>query len=217
MVHCGMLPRPPRHLDDREGCRSAQGAPQGSRAAGGGRHERKLVGARGRPEGGGYRGDIGDGETQVHAGALPPATAPLVPGQEDVEYAVKGGGVWSRTDYIMGTDRRLFGNVSIRDPRQNSDHYLVLGFLHSASLKKHMRYLGGRKKLPLQLPTDPTREDDIFAALRRVVPTARVQEARRNEWIPERRYSIVDEYPRCRRDPFVSPGLLHPRFRNDPP
>ena len=51
----------------------------------------------------------------------------------------KGREVRSRTDYILGTDRRLFGNVSIQDPRQNSDHYMVLGFLHSASLTEHTR------------------------------------------------------------------------------
>ena len=85
-----------------------------------------------------------------------------------------GREVRSRTDYILGTDCRLFGNVSIRDPRHNSDHYLVLGFLNSASLREHMRYLRGRKKLPLRLLTEPTREDKIFAALQRAVPKPRV-------------------------------------------
>ena len=46
----------------------------------------------------------------------------------------KGRDVWSRTDYILGTDRHIFGNVSIRDPWNNSDHYMVLGCLPSASL-----------------------------------------------------------------------------------
>ena len=46
-----------------------------------------------------------------------------------------GREVRSRTDYILGTDRCLFWNVSIRDPRYNSDHYLVLGCLPSASLR----------------------------------------------------------------------------------
>ena len=88
-----------------------------------------------------------------------------------------------RTDYILGTGHRLFGNVYVREPRHNSDHYLVLGFLDSTSLKEHMRYLGGRKKLTLRLPTEPTREDKIFAALRRAVPKPREQEARKNEWV----------------------------------
>ena len=68
-----------------------------------------------------------------------------------------GREVRSQTDYILETDRRLFGNISAWDPRHNSYHYLVLGCLHSASLKKHMRYLGGRKRLPFWSPTKPTR------------------------------------------------------------
>ena len=34
----------------------------------------------------------------------------------------EGREVRSRTDYILGTDRRIFGNVSVRDPRHNSYH-----------------------------------------------------------------------------------------------
>ena len=41
----------------------------------------------------------------------------------------------SRTNYILGTDRRLFRNVAVRDPRHNLDHYMVLGFLPSAPPK----------------------------------------------------------------------------------
>ena len=44
----------------------------------------------------------------------------------------KGREVRSRTDYILGTDRRLFRNVAVRDPRHNSDHYMVLGCIPSA-------------------------------------------------------------------------------------
>ena len=46
----------------------------------------------------------------------------------------KGREVRSRTDYILGTDRRLFRNVTVRDPRHNSDYYMVLDFLPSAPL-----------------------------------------------------------------------------------
>ena len=41
----------------------------------------------------------------------------------------KGREVRYRTDYILGTDRRLFRNVAVRDPQHNSDHYMVLGCL----------------------------------------------------------------------------------------
>ena len=43
--------------------------------------------------------------------------------------------VRSRTDYILGTDRRLFWSVSVFDPRHNTDHYMVLGCLSSAPLE----------------------------------------------------------------------------------
>ena len=46
----------------------------------------------------------------------------------------KGEVVRSRTDYILGTDCLLFRNVTVRDPRHNSDHYMVLGCLTSAPL-----------------------------------------------------------------------------------
>ena len=43
----------------------------------------------------------------------------------------KGREVRSQTDYILGTDRRLFRNVAVQDPRHNSDNYMVLGCLPS--------------------------------------------------------------------------------------
>ena len=69
----------------------------------------------------------------------------------------EGRDVRSRTDYILGTDHRLFGNVSVWDPGHNSDHYMVLGCLRSTSLKEHAQYLGGNKDPPPP-PTDRTNE-----------------------------------------------------------
>ena len=94
--------------------------------------------------------------------------------------AREGKVVRSRTDYILGTDRSLFWNVSVQDPRHNTDHYIVLGCLLSAPEKKHAKYLRGQKKLPLKPPTDPTREDGIFAALRRAIPKPHARECRTN-------------------------------------
>ena len=112
----------------------------------------------------------------------------------------EGREVRSRTDYILGMDCRLFGNVSVRHPRHNSDHYMVLGCLHSASLKEHVRYLRGRKNLPLLPPTEPTREDTIFAALRRAVTKLWAQEARKNAWISAITWRLVNERVSARRD-----------------
>ena len=77
---------------------------------------------------------------------------------------------------------------------------MVLGYLHSASLKDHSRYLGGRKKLPLHPPTEPTREDTIFAALQRAVPKPRAQEERKNAWISATTWRLLNKRVFARRD-----------------
>ena len=81
----------------------------------------------------------------------------------------EGKVVRSWTDYILGTDQSLFWNVSVRDPRHNTDHYMVLDCLRSAPKREHTKYITGRKNLPLRPPANPTRENGIFAALRIVL------------------------------------------------
>ena len=45
--------------------------------------------------------------------------------------------VLSHMDYILGTDRRIFRNFAVWEPRHNSDHYMVLVCLPSAPLTEH--------------------------------------------------------------------------------
>ena len=47
----------------------------------------------------------------------------------------QGRVVRSRMDYIMGSDRRIFQNVAVRDRMDNSDHFMVVGNLRGASLR----------------------------------------------------------------------------------
>ena len=58
-------------------------------------------------------------------------------GRERRTWAMVRGGkaVRSRTDYILGTDRSLFRNVAVRDPRHNSDHYMVMGLLRGGTVR----------------------------------------------------------------------------------
>ena len=119
-----------------------------------------------------------------------------------------GKEVKSRTDYILGIDCHLFWNVSVRYPRHNSDHYMVLGCLRSASLRGHSRYLGGQKRLPLRPPTTPTRKGVLFATLRRAVLKPQAQDARKNAWISEATWTIVDERVSARRDPAKDQSLI---------
>ena len=105
----------------------------------------------------------------------------------------EGKVVRSRTDYIIGTDRSLFRNVSVRNPRHNTNHFMLVGCLRSAPEREHIRYIAGRKKLPLRPPADPTRKDGIVAALQRAVPKPHARERRKNEWISEETWRLVDE------------------------
>ena len=116
--------------------------------------------------------------------------------------------VRSRTEYILGTDCRLFWSVSVRDPRHNSYHYLVLGCLRSALLREHSEYLGRRKRLPLQPPTTLTREGGLFASLRRDIPNPKARGARKNAWILETTWRLVDERVSVHRYPARYQSLI---------
>ena len=85
-------------------------------------------------------------------------------GREQRTWAMVRGGkaVRSRTDYILGTDRSLFRNVAVRDPRHNPDHYMVMGLLQGGTVREHIRYIAGRQRVPLTPPKQPTREDSLF-------------------------------------------------------
>ena len=63
------------------------------------------------------------------------------------------------------------------------------------------RYLGGRKRWPVSPPTEPSRPDTLFAALRRAVPKPKPREARRNAWISAETWRLIDERVSTRRDP----------------
>ena len=105
----------------------------------------------------------------------------------------EGKVVRSRTNYILGTYQSLFWNVSVRDPRRNTNHYMVLGCLRSDPKREHAKYLLGCKNLSLRPPAEPMREDGIFAALSRAIPKPRARERRMNNWISKKTWRLVDE------------------------
>ena len=90
-----------------------------------------------------------------------------------------GREVRSWADYILGMNRNLFRNVSALGPRNNSNHYMILGCLQIATLREHTKYLGRCTRLPLWTLTTPSREDGIFTALRREIPKPKAWEARK--------------------------------------
>ena len=84
---------------------------------------------------------------------------------------MQGGVVRSWTVYILRSDRQIFQNVDGWDPRHNSDHMMVLGCLHRASLRKPLCYLGCRTRPPLRPPGRQGMiwADKVFAEFRRTV------------------------------------------------
>ena len=76
---------------------------------------------------------------------------------------------------------------------------MVVGCLCSAPEREHAQYIMGRQKLPLRPPTEPTRENRIFAALQRSVPKPHARDRHKNAWILEETWRIVDERVSMRR------------------
>ena len=117
----------------------------------------------------------------------------------------------SRTDYILGSNCRIFRNVTGRDPRHNSDHFVVMGCLFGASPRDHSLYLGQRTHLLLRMPVHQTntRTDKIFAKLQRAIPNLDKRVARHNLWILEETWRLVSE----RFSAIRGPGRCQTRVR----
>jgi hypothetical protein len=75
----------------------------------------------------------------------------------------------SRCDYILGTDRRIFKYIRIKDPpTYNSDHFMVTGGLRSAPKHDNIKYLQSRRKFPLhtQHTTTPNQIKNEYNAFK---------------------------------------------------
>ena len=70
---------------------------------------------------------------------------------------------------------------------------MVVGHLRSVTAQDHARYINGRRKMPLKPPTEPTREDELFEALRRAVPKPHEREKYKNAWISEETWILVNK------------------------
>ena len=57
--------------------------------------------------------------------------------------------VRSWTDYILGKYCRMFQDVSVQDPRKNSDHYMVLGCLRGEPVRGLTDYLRKARRFSL--------------------------------------------------------------------
>ena len=109
-----------------------------------------------------------------------------------------GETVRARCDYLLGTDRRMFTNVSIRDPRLfTSDHLMVHGSLLLNSSRRHsLAYVRARKRFPLQPPKGGTmtRADALFQALKlNITPPTHAEKRASRAWISAPTWNLVDQ------------------------
>ena len=81
-----------------------------------------------------------------------------------------GRDVRYRMNYLMGMDHRLFQNVSVRDPRNNSYHYMVLWYLCGATHREQSCYLRQHRSPPPPLLQTQTWEDQWFVDPGKVIP-----------------------------------------------
>ena len=91
-----------------------------------------------------------------------------------------GREVRSRTDYIMGMDLRIFSKMSVRDPRHNSDYYMIFGCLHIATLRDNTKYLGRLTRVPFRPPTASIIEECLFSDLQQAIPNPKARESDKN-------------------------------------
>jgi exonuclease III len=110
----------------------------------------------------------------------------------------------SRCDYILGTDRRLFEMVGIREPRYfNTDHHMVVGRYLVRPTPSHKLYLRGRKTFPLQRKWGPpTRADSLFQEVKQFLPpTPKQPQPHRPTWLSATTLQAVDARCSLRRNP----------------
>ena len=88
-----------------------------------------------------------------------------------------------KTDYILGIDYCMIQNVTVRNERHNTDHYLVMGCLHGAVPSGHSHYLGKRKSFPLKPPKTPGGVNRLLTELQGDTPKPPQQERLPQAWI----------------------------------
>ena len=112
----------------------------------------------------------------------------------------------SRCDYILGSDRRMFSNISLKDPRCfTSDHLMVVGRITSATRSKNRSYLRSRTRYPLGPPRSGplTQVDSIFQELKNEVDPPPPRQRNYRSWISDSTWKLVDARASLRREsPF---------------
>jgi hypothetical protein len=102
----------------------------------------------------------------------------------------------SRYDTILSTYRRIFSNVTIREPRHyTTDHYMILGILLSEPIKAHRSYINVHKRYPLhpQKWGPKTKTDALFEDLKGSIKQNPKRDRMWTPWISKETWALVDK------------------------
>ena len=105
-------------------------------------------------------------------------------------------------DYILANDRRIVWNYSLRQPRFDSDHLMLVIRIRTGNVQRHKAYLKARKRFPLPPVKQPlTLADSLLLELKKFVPKPTRDEKRKyRPWVSPETWRLVDERITLRRN-----------------
>jgi hypothetical protein len=114
------------------------------------------------------------------------------------------GDIWirSRCDYVLGTAKRIFKQISLKEPRHFYwDHLMVVGVLTSRPIKENRQYLMGPKKFPLSLGKNgpKTKSDALFSEIKAFITETVPRPRRWKIWIADSTWTLIDRRAALRR------------------
>jgi exonuclease III len=106
----------------------------------------------------------------------------------------EGNIIQSRCDYTLGTDRRIFKYISIKDPFYNSDNFMMTGGIHSASKNDNIKYRRRRQKFPLRHTANQSETETEYDKLKRLITIQAPNTDRQAKapWISETTWKLID-------------------------
>jgi hypothetical protein len=104
----------------------------------------------------------------------------------------------ARCDYILGTDRRIFQYIRLKNPNYISDHLMVTGGIRSGEKADNIKYLRSRRKFPLRNRTSTTTtNNDINNEYDKLKQSIKIQDPEverraKAPWISKETWKLID-------------------------
>ena len=106
-----------------------------------------------------------------------------------------------RLEYILGTDRRDFYNVGIREPRVLTDHFMILTKIKGYRVSRDQKYCKRWYTCPISVPKGAPMQEEytIFGDLKKEVKKSMRTAQEKETWVSEATCRLVDQSISLRR------------------